>query len=248
MAAQLCVALDSSDHEWIVRMARHLGPHVDWIKVGLEAFTAHGPALVREVCSQQPSVFLDLKLHDIPTTVARAASNCARLGVDLLNVHAGGGRAMMEAAVAGVREVDPSGGAKVIAVTILTSLDSAALGEMAFDHRSEALVLRWAELAQQCGLDGVVASAREAADIRRVCGPDFLIVTPGIRPSWAAGDDQRRVVTPANAVAAGSNILVVGRPITTADDPRAAAENILSEMKSCAGSASHLGGLDFAGS
>jgi len=232
MAAELCVALDGSDHGWIVTMARHLGPHVDWIKVGLEAFTAHGPDLVREICSQEPSTFLDLKLHDIPTTVARAAGNCTRLGVDLLNVHAGGGRAMMEAAVAGVREVDPSGRTKVIAVTILTSLDSAALAEMAFDHRSDALVLRWAELALHCGLDGVVASAKEAANIRRVCGPDFLIVTPGIRPSWAAGDDQRRIVTPEDAVAAGSNILVVGRPITTADDPGAAAEAVLTEMKS----------------
>ena len=124
MAAQLCVALDGSDRDWIVATARQLGPNVDWLKIGLEAFTAHGPDLVRDVCLHEPSIFLDLKLHDIPTTVARAAANCARLGVNLLNVHAGGGRAMMEAAVEGVREVDPSGTTKVIAVTILTSLDS----------------------------------------------------------------------------------------------------------------------------
>ncbi len=232
MAAQLCVALDGSDRDWIVTTARRLGPQVDWLKVGLEAFTAHGPDLVRDICSHGPSVFLDLKLHDIPTTVARAAANCARLGAKLLNVHAGGGRAMMEAAVAGVREVDPSGTTKVIGVTVLTSLDSTALAELGTDHRSEMLVLRWAELARTCGLDGVVASAREAADIRRVCGPDFLIVTPGIRPSWAARDDQRRIVTPAGAVSAGSDILVIGRPITAADDPRAAAADVLSEMKS----------------
>ncbi len=232
MAAQLCVALDGSDRDWIVTTARQLGPNVDWLKIGLEAFTAHGPDLVRDVCSHEPSVFLDLKLHDIPTTVARAAANCARLGVNLLNVHAGGGRAMMEAAVEGVREVDPSGTTKVIAVTILTSLDSSALAELGSTDQSEELVLRWAKLARQCGLDGVVASAREAAKIRRVCGPDFLIVTPGIRPSWAAGNDQRRIVTPVDAVLAGSDILVVGRPITTADDPRAAAADVLSEMKS----------------
>ncbi len=232
MAAQLCVALDGSDRDWIVATARQLGPNVDWLKIGLEAFTAHGPDLVRDVCSYEPSIFLDLKLHDIPTTVARAAANCARLGVNLLNVHAGGGRAMMEAAVEGVREVDPSGTTKVIAVTILTSLDSSALAELGSTDQSEELVLRWAKLARQCGLDGVVASAREAAKIRRVCGPDFLIVTPGIRPSWAAGNDQRRIVTPVDAVLAGSDILVVGRPITTADDPQAAAANIFAEMNS----------------
>ncbi|MEN8163694.1 MAG: orotidine-5'-phosphate decarboxylase [Acidobacteriota bacterium] len=231
MAAQLCVALDGSDRNWIVTTARQLGPNVDWLKIGLEAFTAHGPDLVREMCSHEPSIFLDLKLHDIPTTVARAAANCARLGVNLLNVHAGGGRAMMEAAIEGVREVDPSGATQVIAVTILTSLDSSALAELGSTNQSEELVLRWAELARHCGLDGVVASAQEAPNIRRVCGPDFLIVTPGIRPSWAAGNDQRRIVTPVDAVSAGSNILVVGRPITTADDPQAAAAQVLSEMK-----------------
>lgn len=231
MAAQLCVALDGSDRDWIVTTAQRLGPTVDWLKLGLEAFTAHGPDLVREINAHRPSVFLDLKLHDIPTTVARAAANCARLGANLLNVHAGGGRSMMEAAVESVRAVDPSGSTKIIAVTILTSLDTTDLIELGSSGHSEETVLKWATLAQECGLDGVVASAQEAADIRRLCGPDFLIVTPGIRPRWAAGDDQRRVVTPADAVAAGSNILVVGRPITTADDPLVAATQVLSEMK-----------------
>lgn len=231
MAAQLCVALDGSDRDWIVTTAQRLGPTIDWLKIGLEAFTAHGPDLVREVNADRPSVFLDLKLHDIPTTVARAAANCARLGANMLNVHAGGGRSMMEAAVEGVRAVDPSGSTKVIAVTILTSLDATDLIELGATDRSEELVLRWARLAQECGLDGVVASAQEAADIRRLCGPDFLIVTPGIRPTWAAGDDQRRIVTPIDAVTAGSDILVVGRPITTANDPLDAAAQVLSEMK-----------------
>lgn len=232
MAAQLCVALDGSDRDWIESTAKTLGPHVGWLKIGLEAFTGHGPDLVREVCSHGSSVFLDLKLHDIPTTVARASANSARLGARLINVHAGGGRAMMEAAVAGAREVDPSGSTKIIAVTVLTSLDSNALAELGTDHRSGDLVLRWAELARESGLDGVVASAREAVAIRSTCGPDFLIVTPGIRPSWAAHDDQRRIVTPADAVRAGSDILVVGRPITTADDPQRATADVLAEMKS----------------
>ena len=233
MAAQLCVALDGSDRDWIAATARRLEPNIDWLKIGLEAFTAHGPDLVREVASLRPSVFLDLKLHDIPTTVARAAGNCARLGATLINVHAGGGRAMMEAAAEAVRTADTSGSTKVIAVTVLTSLDSATLAEMGVTQPSEDLVLKWAESARDCGLDGVVASAREATAIRRICGPDFLIVTPGIRPAWASGDDQRRVVTPADAVRNGSDILVVGRPITTADDPQSAATRILSEMNDC---------------
>ncbi len=231
MTAQLCVALDGSDRNWILATAQQLRSHTDWIKIGLEAFTAHGPDLVREVCSLGPSVFLDLKLHDIPNTTARAAANCARLGAHMINVHAGGGRSMMEAAVAAVREVDSTRQTKVIAVTVLTSLDGAALTEMGIDHTSDSLVVRWAQMAQRCGIDGVVASAREAANIRRICGPDFLIVTPGIRPSWAAGDDQRRIVTPADAVSSGSDILVIGRPITTADDPQAAADDILAEMR-----------------
>ena len=166
MAGQLCVALDGSDRDWIMKTARHLGPTVDWLKIGLEAFTAHGPDLVREISACQTSIFLDLKLHDIPTTVARAAANCADLGANLLNVHAGGGRAMMEAAAEAVRGVDPSGSTKVIAVTVLTSLDSASLEELGWVHRSEDLVLKWAESALESGLDGVVASAREAAGIR----------------------------------------------------------------------------------
>jgi len=230
MTAQLCVALDGSDRDWILATAQQLRSHTDWLKIGLEAFTAHGPDLVREICSLGRSIFLDLKLHDIPNTTARAAANCAQLGVHMINVHAGGGREMMEATVAAVKDVNSPQQTKIIAVTVLTSLDSTSLSEIGIDRGSESLVLHWAEMAHQCGIDGVVASAREAAEIRRICGPDFLIVTPGIRPSWAAGDDQRRIVTPANAVRAGSNIIVVGRPITTAKDPRTAADAILGEM------------------
>ncbi len=229
---RLCVALDGSDREWIVGMAERLAPAAGWLKVGLEAFTAHGPALVEAVAAAGARVFLDLKLHDIPNTVRRAAANCAALGVGMFNVHASGGRAMLEAAAAGAAEGTPAGRPrpKVLAVTVLTSLDRAALEELGIGAEALELVLRWALLARDCGLDGVVASAREAAAIRDACGPGFLVVTPGIRPAWAAADDQRRIVTPADAVAAGADVLVVGRPVTRAGDPLAAARRILAEL------------------
>lgn len=226
---RLCVALDGSDRGWITATAAALAGSAGWLKVGLEAFTAHGPALVTALVDQGSRVFLDLKLHDIPATVRRAAANCAAAGADMFNVHAGGGRAMLEAAAAGAAE---GGGRRplVIAVTVLTSLDAAALGELGIDGEPLDVVVRWARLARECGLDGVVASAREAAAIRSACGPDFLVVTPGIRPAWAAADDQRRIVTPRDAVAAGADVLVIGRPITRAPDPADAARRILAEM------------------
>jgi len=230
---RLCAALDGSDRSWIVETARALGGAAGWLKVGLEAFTAFGPGLVGEVAATGARIFLDLKLHDIPNTVRGAAANCARSGAAMFNVHASGGRAMLEAALEGAVAGTPAGGdrPRVIAVTVLTSLDRAALEELGVPADPEALVVRWARLAQASGLDGVVASAREAAAIREACGPGFLVVTPGIRPRWAATDDQKRIVTPAAAVAAGADILVVGRPITRADDPAAAARRILAELE-----------------
>ncbi len=227
----LCVALDGSDRRWIEEMAATLAPHAGWLKVGLEAFTAHGPSLVAAINGAGGSVFLDLKLHDIPNTVRRAAANCAAMGVQMFNVHASGGSAMLQAAVEGAGEGASGERPKVLAVTVLTSLDGDSLAELAIDVPPEELVVHWARLARDCGLDGVVASAREATAIRRACGPDFLIVTPGIRPAWAAADDQRRIVTPASAMAGGSNILVIGRPITRADDPAAAARRVLEEIR-----------------
>jgi len=231
---RLCTALDGSDRGWIMETARALGGASGWLKVGLEAFTAFGPGLVEEVAGTGARVFLDLKLHDIPNTVRGAAANCARSGAAMFNVHASGGRAMMEAAVEGAERGTPPGAPRprVIAVTVLTSLDRAALEALGIPADPETLVVRWARLAQEAGLDGVVASAREAAAIRAACGPGFLVVTPGIRPRWAASDDQKRIVTPADAVAAGADILVVGRPITRADDPAAAAGRILAEIGS----------------
>jgi len=228
----LCVALDGSDREWISATARRLSGCVGWLKIGLEAFIAFGPELVREVATAGPRVFLDLKLHDIPATVRRASANAAACGADLLTVHAGGGRAMLEAAVAGAREGAASVPPKVVAVTLLTSLDRAALRELGIASSPEDLVPRWAALAHDSGLDGVVSSPLEAARIRRQCGPEFLIVTPGIRPAGSANDDQRRVLTPRQAIQAGADILVVGRPITRAPDPAEAAREILLEIES----------------
>ncbi len=229
---RLCVALDGTDRRWLTATAARLASRVGWLKIGLEAFTAHGPGLVEEVAATGTPVFLDLKLHDIPTTVRRAAGNCAALGVGMLTVHAAGGPEMAAAARAGVAEAKGKERPMVVAVTVLTSLDREILQALGIEGAPEEIVSRWARLAQDAGLDGVVASAREAPIVRAACGPDFLIVTPGIRPSWAPADDQRRVVTPAEGQALGADILVVGRPVTRAPDPGLAAERILAEMVS----------------
>lgn len=227
----LCVALDGSDRDWIRTLATMLADHVDWLKVGLEAFTAHGPSLVAELSALGPRIFLDLKLHDIPATVERAASNCAAHGAAMITVHAAGGGEMLAAAVRGAREGSSGAAPKVIAVTVLTSLDSSALAEIQIERTPSELVNSWALLAHHAGLDGVVASAHEAAALRRAFGPGFFIVTPGIRPLSSTTDDQRRVLSPAEAVMAGADLLVVGRPITRAEDPVAAVTKIRDEMK-----------------
>jgi orotidine-5'-phosphate decarboxylase len=232
--AELCAALDGSDRRWILDTARLLVPEVDWLKIGLEAFAAHGPALVAEVAEMGCRVFLDVKLHDIPTTVRRAAANCAATGAGLLTVHASGGRAMLEAAAAGVREGAPGKPPKLAAVTVLTSIDSSELAELGLHAEPEELVLRWARLAQASGVGGVVASAREASRLRAGCGSELYIVTPGIRPDWHSSDDQRRVLKPAEAVRCGADLLVVGRPITRHPAPPEAARRIAEEMATAA--------------
>lgn len=228
----LCIALDGSDRSWILSTANSLRDDVGWLKIGLEAFAAHGPTLVEEVAAIGPQVFLDLKLHDIPATVRRAAANCARCGAAMITVHAGGGRRMLEAAVDGATGATRFDPPKVVAVTVLTSLDASALAELGIHQPPHDVVLAWARLAQQSSLDGVVASAQEANSLRRACGKDFFIVTPGIRPAASETDDQRRVLTPAQAVEAGADVLVVGRPVTRASDPAAAARSIVEEMNS----------------
>lgn len=227
----LCVALDGSDRSWILETARALAGEVGWLKIGLEAFTAHGPPLVASIAELGCPVFLDIKLHDIPNTVRAAAANCAAAGVGMLTVHASGGPEMLSAAVEGSRRAVGTP-PKVIAVTILTSLDGQSLREVGFSAPVGETALRLARLGQSSGVDGVVVAAHEARQIRAACGQDFLIVTPGIRPHGHGADDQRRTVTPGDAVRLGADILVVGRPITRAESPVAAARRIVSEMAS----------------
>ena len=204
-------------------------------KIGKRLFTAEGPAVVRALVDQGARVFLDLKYHDIPNTVAAAAAEATTLGVWMLNVHASGGSRMMRAAGEAAREAAAARGSEaplVIAVTVLTSMDEAALRETGVEAPVLDHVVTLAALAQAAGLDGVVASPQETALIRTRCGPGFAIVTPGVRggAALAAKDDQERTMGPAEAIAAGASYLVVGRPIIGADDPRAAAERISGEI------------------
>ncbi len=229
---RVVVALDTSDRAAILDLARSLAGRVGMFKIGLEAFTAHGPALVGDVRALGVPVFLDLKLHDIPNTVERAARNLARLGVALMTTHACGGRAMLEAAVRGAAAGTPEGASRplVLAVTVLTSLDDAALDELGIPGGAAARVASWASLARAAGCDGVVCSPRETAELRSQLGPEFVLLTPGIRPAGGDVGDQKRVATPRDAVAAGATYIVVGRPITAAPDPAAATEAILAEL------------------
>jgi orotidine-5'-phosphate decarboxylase len=227
---RLCVALDFSSREEALSAARRFSPLAGWLKVGLEAFVAQGPSLVAGVASAGAKVFLDLKLHDIPNTVGRAVAAASSCGAAMVNVHASGGREMLLAARdAASRAAAPP---KLIAVTLLTSLDSRALADLPVAGTPEGIARRLALLARDCGLDGVVCSPTDLPAIRDACGPDFLTIVPGIRPAGAAADDQKRIATPADAIRAGAGILVVGRPVTAAADPDAALEGILSEIES----------------
>ena len=231
---KLIVALDVPTAEAGVRLAEHLQGHAGMFKVGLENFTAEGPILARFLTAKGMRVFLDLKLHDIPNTVRSAAREAAHLGVSMFNVHTSGGRKMMEAALAGAAEgARARGGARpmVLGVTVLTSLGSEDLRDLGMTGLPEEVVVGLARLAKESGLDGVVASPREIVALRQALGPDFVIVTPGIRPASAEANDQVRIATPASAIAAGASYLVVGRPITGATDPAAAADAIVREIE-----------------
>ncbi len=235
----IIVALDVPGAAEAERLVAELFGAVGAFKVGLELFNAEGPAIyarLRQACGGDVKIFHDAKLHDIPNTVAGAMRAACRHGLWMINVHASGGPEMMRAAVdvAASAERRPL----VIAVTVLTSIDSAMLAkDLGVPDGAEAQVQRLARLAQECGCDGVVASPREVSAIREACGRDFLIVTPGVRPAGADAGDQKRVMTPADAIRAGSDYLVIGRPITRAKEPRTAAEAILDEIiaaKACA--------------
>jgi orotidine-5'-phosphate decarboxylase len=218
------VALDTTDLDYARRLAERVRGHVGGLKLGLEFFSAHGAQGVRGFEGCGLPIFLDLKFHDIPNTVAGACRAAAALGVSIMNVHAQGGAAMMRAAVEAARSVSPS--TRVIAVTMLTSLSDEDLPSVGLTPPVGDQVLRLASLAQQCGLDGVVCSAHEIARLRLELGPDFLLVVPGIRPAGSAVADQRRVMGPAEALGSGADILVIGRPITGAPDPALAARDI----------------------
>lgn len=226
---RIVVALDYDQPESALALVDQLNPADCRLKVGKELFAAGGPNLVRALVARQFDVFLDLKYHDIPTTVAKACRAAAELGVWMLNVHALGGRKMLEAAQAALADLpEPP---LLIAVTILTSHTQSDLAEIGLSGSPGDNVKRLATLAQDCGLDGVVCSAREAAMLREQCGQDFALVTPGIRPAEADQNDQQRVMTPVEAVKAGASYLVIGRPITQAPDPQAALKAIADSLR-----------------
>ena len=226
---KIIVALDYASAEAASSLVERLDPRLCRLKVGKELFTAAGPAWVESLVERGYGVFLDLKFHDIPHTVAQACKAAAGLGVWMLNVHALGGRAMMSAAREAL-EGSPHR-PRLIAVTILTSMGAPDLAELGIAEEPLQMVRRLARLSRDCGLDGVVCSAREAGALRQEFGPGFCLVTPGIRPAGAKLDDQNRVMTPAQALRAGASYLVIGRPITQAPDPLVALRAIRDEIQ-----------------
>ena len=221
---RLIAALDAPTRTEADALVARLGGVPSWVKIGLELFCAEGPGIVRDYTARGLSVMLDLKLHDIPETVARATAKVASLGAGLLTVHAGGGRAMLEAAVKNAGEM------RVLAVTVLTSLDDADLADIGARGPVSELVVRRAELAHRAGCHGIVASPQEVPAVRAIVPREFLVVTPGVRPAGAAAGDQKRVMTPKQARAAGSDLVVVGRPLRDAADPAAAARAVVDEL------------------
>ena len=245
---RVAVALDYSSADDARRFVANVSPERCRLKVGLELYTTTGPAFVRELVDRGFGVFLDLKFHDIPNTVERACRQAARLGVEMLTVHCLGGRAMLEAARRGVSEErspyareegrpDERSGfgvlitrPKVLGVTLLTSLSDDDAPEIGLRENAAASALALAELAHAAGADGVVCAPTEVQALRERFGKEFLLVTPGIRPAGTQSDDQQRVLTPSEAIARGADLLVIGRPITRTDDPRAALDKILDEL------------------
>lgn len=232
-APKVFVALDYPDAASAFALFRRLQPVNPYFKVGLELFVSAGPSFVQSLTDNGGKVFLDLKFHDIPNTVAGAVRSSVRLGVEYLNVHCGGGSEMLRAAaLANGEEAKKLSIArpKLLGVTVLTSLDDAGIREIGFPRSASAQVKEFVELAQAAGLDGVVCSAQELALVRSIAGPKFETMIPGIRPAGSGSDDQKRTLTPKEAASAGANCLVVGRPITKAADPVAALEGILRDL------------------
>jgi orotidine-5'-phosphate decarboxylase len=225
---KIIIALDYSTAAPALALAERLQPELCRLKVGKELFTAAGPAVLEKLMQRGFEIFLDLKFHDIPNTTAQACKAAAELGVWMVNVHALGGRKMLTAAAEAI--VNASKPPKLIAVTMLTSMAQEDLADIGIQATPAEMVLRLATLTRDCGLDGVVCSAQEAAMLRKNCGTEFILVTPGIRPAQASLDDQSRVMTPQAALQAGSSYLVIGRPITQAADPLQALLNINKEI------------------
>lgn len=229
MKDKLIVALDFSHEEEALNLVKKLGDSVNFYKVGMQLFYGSGIKVVEELKKQDKRVFLDLKLHDIPNTVAGAIKSLGDLGVDLLTVHTLGGPKMMEAA-AEAKDKLSANQMKIVAVTVLTSIDERERESLGWQYPISEYVPFLAKLAKKSGMDGIVSSPQEAKMIKEICGNEFAIVTPGIRPAGRDVGDQSRIATPKSALDAGSDYLVVGRPITQASDPQVAAENILKEM------------------
>ncbi len=228
---KIIVALDVETMTEALELVDRLHADVGAFKIGKQLFTSTGPDAVRRIREGGGNIFLDLKFHDIPTTVAKASVEAARLGAFMFNMHALGGAAMMRESVRAVRAL-PGAQPLMIAVTVLTSMGPDDLKPLGIDLPVDELVPRLALLARDAGMSGVVASPREISLIKKACGPEFLVVTPGIRPRGADAHDQKRAMTPGEAVKAGADFIVVGRPITRAPDPQAAARNIAEEIAS----------------
>ena len=224
---RLAVALDFTDEHQAMKLVDSLGDTCQWFKVGMELYYAAGNGIVRQLRDRGFNVFLDLKLHDIPNTVAGAVRSAAQAGASLLTIHASGGAAMMSAAA---EAASAPGSPRLLAVTVLTSMDANELAGIGIPSSPADQVLRLARLARASGIDGMVCSAEEVAMLRKETGPETLLVIPGIRPAGSAVGDQKRVAAPGQAIADGASMLVVGRPITRAADPMAATRAILEEI------------------
>ncbi len=224
---KLITALDFPDLESALGLVDKLGDTCDWFKVGKQLFTHYGPVVLKELKARNKQIFLDMKFHDIPNTVANAVRSAALIGADIINVHASGGPAMLAGAAEAARET----GKIVIAVTVLTSMDQEALNAIGINCTPAEQVVRLAKLTQAAGLPGVVCSPLEIEAIHQACGKEFLTIVPGIRPAGSATGDQKRIMTPKMAAAAGADYIVVGRPIIAAPDPAAAAAAVLEELR-----------------
>lgn len=232
MKEKILLVLDVSSREEAMKLVRPLYEHVGMFKVGMQLFTAEGPSLVREIVDLGGKVFLDLKFHDIPNTVSHGVLEAAKLGVSLLTIHAAGGRVMMETVAKELQDKFGDRKPMVVAVTVLTSLNDAGLAEVGIATPITQQVVAMAKLAEECGIAGVVCSPQEIQLVRRAVGPNFKIVTPGIRMPGQAANDQQRLATPREALAAGADYIVVGRAVTAAPDPRQALDALIQSVPS----------------